>query len=280
MTLKTILVSLNSVERADAVMRAAVDLAIEHDAHLIGLFVIPAMRIYPVVTMHVPPEFFEAQRKTFEKQAADLREVFEDYGRKNGLRYEWRQEDALSPLIADTVIEHARRCDLLIASQPLDDEVAGVEGDFAERIIMETGRPVLFIPNKGEYRNTGRKIVAGWNASREATRAIYDALPLLAKAGEVRLAWIDPQRDEEESGDLPGAEMAASLARHDINAVADDVASGGLEAGEVLLNHVADTGSDMLVCGAWGHSRLREYVFGGVTQHLLKHMTVPVLFSH
>ncbi len=280
MTLKTILVSLNDFDRVDALLNVAGGLAAKHDAHITGLFVIPALRVYPVVTLQVPPEFFESQRKAYEKRAEAVRERFEDYCARNELRCEWLKEESLSPLIADTVIRHALQSDLVVASQPAQEEISEIESDFAERIVMESGRPVLFVPRVGEYDKVGEVVVAGWNATREAARAIYDALPILKLARDVRLAWVDPQRDADEDIQLPGAEMAAALARHDVRAEADELVSGGLDAADVLLNHVDETGADMLVLGAWGHSRLREYVFGGVTRSILTHMTVPVLFSH
>ncbi len=279
MTLKTILVSLNDPERLDALLEVAGGLALQHDAHVTGLFVIPAMRVYPVVTLHVPPEFFETQRRAFEEQAEDVRRRFEDYCERNMVRHEWRLEHSVSPLIADTVISHALRSDLVVASQPAREEIADIESDFAERIVMESGRPILFVPRMGRFAGAGKEIVCGWNATRESARAVYDALPLLQKAEKVHLAWVDPMKDED-AEDLPGADMAAALARHDVDAVAEEVVSGGIGVGEALLNHVADTGADLLVIGAWGHSRLREYVFGGATQHLMDHMTVPVIFSH
>ncbi len=279
MSVKTILLSLNDPSRAEALVEAAGRLALDHDAHVTGLFVVPAMRVYPVVTLQVPPEFFEAQRKAFEKQADEVRAIFEEYCERNMIPHEWRVEHSLSPLIADSVIGHALRADLVVASQPESEETADIESDFAERIMMETGRPVLFIPRVGRYETIGREVVCGWNATREATRAIHDALPLLRKARQVHLAWVDPQKDET-AEDLPGADMAAALSRHGVNAAAEELVSGGLEVGEVLLNHISETGADLLVMGAWGHSRLREYVFGGATQHLLEHMTAPVLFSH
>ncbi len=280
MSIRTILVSLNDISRNEAVLGVAGALAMQHDAHIIGLFVIPAMRVYPVVTLQVPPEFFEAQRKTYEKHADAARERFERYCGMNDLRCEWRKVPSSSPLIADVVIRHARECDLVVASQPSREEIAEIEGDFAERVIMETGRPILFVPRAGEFGTVGRQVVVGWNATRESARAVYDSLPILEKAEKTRLAWVDPQKEEDVAEELPGAEMAASLARHNVNAVADNLVSGGVGVGETLLNHVSDSGADLLVIGAWGHSRLREYVFGGVTAHLIRHMTVPVIFSH
>lgn len=282
MAYKTILVSLNDIERAEAVLAVAGRIAKAQEAHIEGMFVIPALRVYPVVTLHVPPEYFESQRKLFQQQADSVRETFEAFLEREGLEGNWLQVNSPSPLIADSVIEHGRRADLIVASQPPKEDISEIEADFAERLVLESGRPVLFVPRLGEFETVGEVVVAGWNATREATRAIHDALPILARAKDVRLAWIDPEEtaEGEEPGDLPGAELAEALARHGVPASVDTLVSGGLDAGEVLLNHVADTGADMLVMGGWGHSRLREYVFGGATQHVMDHMTVPVLFSH
>ena len=278
--MKTILVSLNDLDRAPATATAAVALAKAHDAHLIGQFVVPALRVYPVVGIQLPPEVLTRHRRRIAAQGREVEEMFHKARAAEGVRGEWLQTDSASPLIADDVIAHARRADLVIAAQPSGREDALIERDFAERLVLESGRPVLFIPRAGEYGDFGHRVVVGWNARREATRAVHDALPLLAVAREVRLAWVDPQDEPETAGDLAGAELAGALARHGVNAVVDTVVSGSLEAGEVLLNHVADSGADMLVMGAWGHSRLREYVFGGATAHVMRHMTVPTLFSH
>ena len=239
------------------------------------------MRVIPAAdASSVPPEIFEKHREAFEEMAEGVHAQFRDFLEREGLNGEWRLIQSPAPIIADVVIDAARRSDLVIASQPPKEELPTVEADFAERLVMECGRPVLFVPREGSFDKVGETIVAGWNGSREAARAIHDALPFFVRAQDVRIAWIDPQKKPQEAGDLPGAELADALARHGAPVAVDTLVSGGLDAGEVLINHVADTGADMLVMGAWGHSRLREYVFGGATQHVMDHMTVPVLFSH
>ncbi len=280
MSYRTILVSLNDVDRVPDVLALTGAVAKAFEAHVEGMFVIPAPRIYPVATMAMPPDFFETHRQAFAEMAEDIHAQFRDFLEKEGLSGEWRLMESPAPIIADVVIEVARRCDLVVASQPTGEELAAVEMDFAERLVMECGRPVLFVPREGAFETVGETIVAGWNGSREAARAIHDALPFFKHARDVRVAWIDPQKAPQEAGDLPGAELTDALARHGVSVAVDTLVSGGLDAGEVLLNHVADTGADLLVMGAWGHSRLREYVFGGATQHVMEHMTVPVLFSH
>jgi nucleotide-binding universal stress UspA family protein len=122
--------------------------------------------------------------------------------------------------------------------------------------------------------------LVGWNASREASRAVHDALPLLAKAESTCVFLANPKRGLAAHGEEPGADIARHLARHGLKVevaktIADDVADSAL-----LLNHASDMGADLLVMGAYGHSRLREFILGGVTRSLLREMTVPVLLSH
>jgi nucleotide-binding universal stress UspA family protein len=109
---------------------------------------------------------------------------------------------------------------------------------------------------------------------------MFDALPLLRLVKETRLVWVDPYKESEAAGSVPGAEEAAVLARHGIKAVAEPMMTDGYNAGEALLMRANDLGADLLVMGAYAHSRMREFVFGGATRHVLEHMTIPVLMSH
>lgn len=152
--------------------------------------------------------------------------------------------------------------------------------DVPERIIIESGRPVLMIPNAGRYPKIGERINVAWNSRREASRAVFDALPLLTAAQRVRIVWVNPQGEKEIAGDLPGAEIAATLARHGVKCEVAPTTSSDIGVGDVILSGLSDDSADLLVMGAWGHSRMRELVFGGATRHILEHMTVPVLMSH
>jgi nucleotide-binding universal stress UspA family protein len=149
-----------------------------------------------------------------------------------------------------------------------------------EAALIDSGRPVLAIPYAGNFESIGQRVLVGWNASREASRAVHDALPLLAKAESTCVFLANPKRGLAAHGEEPGADIARHLARHGLKVevaktVADDVADSAL-----LLNHASDMGADLLVMGAYGHSRLREFILGGVTRSLLREMTVPVLLSH
>jgi nucleotide-binding universal stress UspA family protein len=149
-----------------------------------------------------------------------------------------------------------------------------------ERVALAAGRPVLAIPYAGRFEAVGRRVLIGWDASREATRAVADAMPLLAAAETVSVLSIDPREGPSAHGPVPGADISPHLARHGVNATVERTVSAGVPAGDLLLSRAADLGADLLVVGAYGHSRARELLLGGVTRTLLQSMTLPVLMSH
>ncbi len=122
----------------------------------------------------------------------------------------------------------------------------------------------------------GRRVLVAWNGSREATRALHDALPVLDRAERVIVLSVDPGDHRH----LPGADIATLLARHGVRAEANETSSDDIEVGDAVLPRAADLGADLLVMGAYGRSHVREWAMGGVTRNLLKHMTLPVLMSH
>src|SRR5206468_1617267 len=141
-------------------------------------------------------------------------------------------------------------------------------------------RPVLVLPYAGRFETVGRRVLVGWNARREAARAVHDALPLLRQAESVTVLAIDPVRGAHGHGEEPAADLALHLARHGLQVTARQTDSAGLDPADVLLNTAADEGADLIVVGGYGHSRVREVVLGGVTRRLLRTATVPVLISH
>jgi len=280
MSYKTIVVSLNDISRSETLLALAAGMAAKHKAHLIGLYVIPAPRIYPAVSAHATPIVLNETKAFFEENAGQSRQAFEKATNAAGAEAEWRRVESDSPNIADDVIEHGLQADLLLISQRNELGNDGIESDFCERVVMESGRPVIVVPQNGKFKEIGEHVVVGWNASREATRAVFDALPMLGNAKETRLIWVDPQKQPGKSGNLPGAEMAATLTRHGVRSIAEAMPTDGIGIGDALLNRASDLGADLIVMGAYGHTRLREFVFGGATRTVLDQMTVPVLMSH
>jgi len=156
-----------------------------------------------------------------------------------------------------------------------------VPGELAflpEELALGVGRPVLVVPRYGTFETVGQRVLIAWNGSREATRAVNDAIPILKMATKVTVLSVDPEGEPDRR--LPGADLALHLARHGIAAEAESTQALDIGVGDVLLSRAADLGADLIVMGAYGHSRLREMMLGGATRHLLQHMTVPVLMSH
>lgn len=285
MAIKTILVALNEVSLNDQIIAVSAELGRKFDAHVTGLYVIPAAEIYPVIGESLSTQVYAGHREFYLDQADKVKEEFEGEMKRQGIKNEWRKIDVRSSLIADGLMPHAFQADLIVVPQKpervdLDDESLIVENDFTERVIMESGRPVLVIPASGKFSNIGENILVGWNGTRESARSAFYAIPFMRDAKNVTITWVNPEKDLPEKENLPGTEMAASLARHDIKARVKAVTTSDLSTGEALLSNASIADADLLVIGTYGHSRLREFILGGVTRTILNKMTIPVLMSH
>ena len=280
MTYKTILVSLNEVNRVAEATAAAVSVARQTGAHVSGLYVIPAVQVYPSVGFEAAPQVFEGNRSYFKDNAARVKQSFEETMRREGLSHDFHQIDARTPVIADEVISAGRCADAVIVSATNPDEITGVERDFVEQVVMGVGRPVIVLPFKGDAKVSTEEIVVGWDGGREAARAAFDALPLMKKAGKVRIVRVDPQKDPSLRGSVAGADLAEALARHGVKAETQGFPTDGMDEGQALMRCADDCGAGLIVMGAYGHSRLTEFIFGGATRFVLTRMTRPVLMSH
>ncbi|HEY7747380.1 MAG TPA: universal stress protein [Aestuariivirgaceae bacterium] len=278
MTYKTLLVSLNEIERLDALLEITLKLAADQRAHVLGLYVIPAPAVYPAVGPYVVPEVFDGLTRYFEEQSKGTRAKFEALIKRRGVPGTWLEVKALAPVISETVSEVGRIADLVVVSEANREGKNGVEVDFVENVILGLGRPVLVVPGRTAALDTAQ-IVCGYNGSKEAARAIHDALPILRNAKDVRVVWVDPPKDRELAAP-PGADMAESLQRHGVKATAQAVESNGANPAEAVMAKAREVGAGLIVMGAYGHSRIREFVLGGATRHALSNLAVPLLMSH
>jgi nucleotide-binding universal stress UspA family protein len=162
-----------------------------------------------------------------------------------------------------------------------DNPLPEVGRTMVEDLLMTAGRPVLIIPYAGQFGSIGSNTLIGWTATREAARAVHDALPLLAPSAKVTVLSVQSSKPPPDVKMLPSVEIAEHLARHGLDvSAARTVVSDGLSPADALLDYASDISADLLVVGGYGHSRTREMILGGVTRDLLRHMTVPVLMSH
>ena len=276
MSFRSVLVHVDATERGKRNLAAAVSLVEAYDAHLTGLYVKPPTSLPSYASVHVPPEVFEMIEQDQEKLASEAEKMFNDAmaaaGRED--RSDWHY--AAGP-IAETISRIGRCSDLIIIGQEEEDVDVATYTEVPDDVVISAGRPVLIVPYTGKGNATGDHVMVAWDHSRESARAVCDALPMLKRASSVSVVSVDPKHGE---GDVPGADIARFLSEHGIKARVNRFTDKELAVDDVLLNQAADSGADMLVMGAYGHSRLREMVLGGVTRHILDHMTVPVLMSH
>jgi nucleotide-binding universal stress UspA family protein len=279
MDYKDLLVHLDGTEAGKARTEAAVALAAAWDAHLTGLCLMAEPVIPPMLGIAIGADVLERQRAEATAEGEAILARFREAGTAAGIAVEARFEMAPIDTLPRRFARHARHVDLSIVGQPPPSD--GVdETMLVEAAFLETGRPALVVPYIGARDMPPRRILVAWDGGREAARAIGDALPFLCRADDVSLVVVDPAALGDRIGEEPGADMARHLARHGVKVTVRAVATGGLAVGDVLLGETADWAADLLVMGGFGHSRLRELVLGGVTRHLIEHMTVPVLLAH
>jgi nucleotide-binding universal stress UspA family protein len=274
MPLKDILVYVDGSAQASSTVEAACSLASRHDAHLTGLAVNRAPEIPGFAAIEIPPSALEILSQQRQEALDKARKIFDKAVEAAGLtdRSGWSVTSG-RPL--ESLSLRSRYADLTVVSQNGPEANGGGE-NLVDDLIMASGRPILVIPYIGAPAEIGRKVLVAWNASREAARAVSDAMPILETADSVEVFAVEPNG----IGDIPGADITLHLARHGLKADTSKTTGLDIEVGDVLLNQVADSGADLVVMGAYGHSRMRELVLGGATRHLLEHMTVPVLLSH
>ncbi|MBI2961620.1 MAG: universal stress protein [Betaproteobacteria bacterium] len=273
---KSILVHMDNSARAAARLEIAVRLARQHDAHLVGLHTLSVFSLPSYALAEAGNSILDFQRRSAGESAQRAEAQFKKAAEGEGLpSVEWRQsfDDVL-----EAVALHARYVDLIVLGQtdPADD--GGVAPEFPAMLTLAAGRPVLIIPYVGKFDALGKRALVAWNASRESTRAVTDAIPMLKLADTVNVVAFNPRSPDH--GQVPGADIGLYLARHGLRVEVSHYRAEDIDAGNQLLSRAADLGSDLIVMGAYGHSRLRETVMGGVTRTILESMTVPVLMSH
>lgn len=276
---KTILVNCDSAPTNDKRIEAAAELARTNGAHLVGLFLRGNIVLPAYLEAGISPDLVALQEKRNKEMAAKGKATFEAICSRVGIGSEWRDQQGD---VYELASMNARYADLVVMSQ-YDSKLADpdVIPDLPETVALRAGRPVLILPYIGfKGALMGGHVMVAWNASREATRAVSDALPFLKAAKAVTVLAVNPRAGARGHGEDPGADIALYLARHGVKVSASFTLSDDADPGDVILSRLADLSIDLLVMGAYGHSRLRELVMGGVTRKILSSMTAPVMMSH
>ena len=276
MSLKSILVHAAANDRLEPVLDVACTLAKTHAAHLIGLHVSsdPAVPLQSLPGP-VPTELMVSIESRIEMERDRSQTGFDAATARHGVRGEWRTG---SGDLANLIGTHARYADLAVMGQAAEDDQPD-DPELPTVVATMTSRPVLIVPRAGNFGEAGKRVLVCWNASREATRATTDALPILQRADHVTVLAVNPD-DGAGHGAVPGADISHYLARHGVRAEANRTYAEDIDIADAILSRASDLGCDLIVMGAYGHSRMLEWIFGGVTRSIMRTMTRPVLISH
>lgn len=274
--LKDVVVNLSGRGPRDFAAEYATSIAGTFSAHITGISFVYEPVIPDGTLGGVPVDLIELQRAENSKAANEAVSRFDAAVKKAGISAETRILDATFGGAATRFAQIARRFDLAVVGQAQRERGASDEL-MIEGALFESGRPLVVVPYIQRRGLTLERVLACWDGSRTAARAIGDAMPFLERAKAVDIVIVAEERKSEE---MTGANMSAHLARHGVPASIKRMAKGDIGIENVLLSYAADSGADFMVMGGYGHSRLREFILGGVTRGILASMTVPVLMSH
>ena len=277
MAFKDILVALNSYPDPTPVsaVEDAVSVAAALGAHIAALSCATRVQLPGhYISVSLVDGVIAGEAGKSRKNAEELLAAFDAAADKAGILHETILEKCLTVDVPDILVEYARLRDLTILPMPEDSDQW-----YAEAIIFGSGRPTLILPEKTKRRPFQLGTVAvAWDFSRAAARAVADALPILELAKQVRIVTV--VNEKALGSKRSGEELAKNLARHGIDVVLDNVDAKGDTIGALLESYTSSQGADMLVMGAYGHSRLREFVLGGATRSMLSKPSLPILLSH
>jgi nucleotide-binding universal stress UspA family protein len=275
--IKDIVVNLSVGETGGPAGDYAVSVADTFGAHVVGI----AFVFDPIVpisgTGYIPAEVIDTQLADNQSAAKAAIDRFAASASRAGVSAEPLTLSASAAGAGDQFGRLARRFDLAIVGQA-EPETSAVEELIAESTLFQSGRPMIVVPYIQKAPLKLDRVMVCWDGGRQAARAIADAMPILEKAGKVEIVIVANERGKQD--EIEGADMGQHLARHGLKVDVKRISSGNIDVADALLSHVADSGTDFIVMGGYGHSRLREFVLGGVTHSILRSMTAPVLLSH
>ena len=274
--LKDIVVNLSSRAAQDFAADYATSIAATFGAHVAGIAFLYEPVIPDGTLGGIPVDLIELQREENSKAANAAVGRFEAATKTAGVSAETRVLDATLGGAAALFGQIARRFDVAVVGQAQREHGASEEL-MIEGALFESGRPVVVVPYIQKQGLTLDRVLACWDGGRMSARAIADAMPFLERAKAVDIVIVTEERKNDE---ITGANMTEHLARHGVTANVKRIARGDLAIADVILDYAADSGADFMVMGGYGHSRLREFILGGVTRGILGSMTVPVLMSH
>lgn len=278
MSYRDILVHLTLDPRNTARTQLAIAMARRFGARVSGLYTVPPPNVPYYMGEYIPTELIQKQMDEAQKSSGSAKEDFLAICADAGIEHRWLSSD-MAPVEALRLA--SRASDIALVGQPdpnPSDPAAIPYGTdvLPHELALQAGRPILAVPHAGAVTDVGRRVLVAWNGKREAARALHDAMPLLRGAEVVHIVTIGAER----KGRTPIAEIAGHMQRHGLRLETAIINGNGTKVGLALLAEAQGRSCDLMVMGAFGHSRLREMVFGGVTETVLGNMTLPVLLSN
>lgn len=280
MNIRSVYVYVDGGKKSAGTVRSACQIAESFSASITGFMVVPD----PTVISAEPeaalmsPKLVEEIQKSSERQVSAAENIFHAEAGNFDIERDWIEIEASLEGVRAAIAGVALYADLIVVGQY--DSAAPAETDPAlpQDMVVDSGRPICLIPNSRQSATFGSNILIGWNESREVARAVFDAMPFLSRADKVTVVTIVSDRDES----VPEAgKIEQLLSRQGIDATVKKVARKDDEStSEALFRQAEESGADMLVAGAYGHFRLREDLFGGVSKSIFDETTLPTLMSH
>jgi nucleotide-binding universal stress UspA family protein len=275
--IKDILVNLSLGERGGFAAEYAISIATAFEAHVAGI----AFLYDPVIPLsgagYIPADVIDSQERDNANATKAAADRFAQAAARAGVSAEPLTLSTSVAGAGEQFSRLARRFDLAVIGQAEPDTNA-IEEVISEAALFESGRPIIIVPYIQKAPLKLDRVMVCWDGGRQAARAAADAMALLERAGRVEVVIVADESGKED--EIAGADMGQHLARHGLDVEVKRMAMGDIDVADVLLSHAADIAADLIVMGGYGHSRLREFVLGGVTRSILGSMTVPVFMSH
>jgi nucleotide-binding universal stress UspA family protein len=271
MAFKDILVHVDASRAGLVRLELAIDIARGHDAYLTGLFIGPSPDILALAENQLALAL-ALDLADIEEGIEAARDRFETLLRRHNVLGEWHTVNGPA---AASIMSWARAADIIILGQNDPRDVGALQAP--EDVVLAWGGPSLIVPSAGRFQHVGERALVAWNGSREARRAVHDALPFLAGSKSVTILSVNPETDDQTADN---AGLIRHLARHGLNVSPEVIVTKDLTVFDAVASRSAEVASDLIVMGAYGRWRWREMVLGGMTHDMLRHMIAPVLMAH
>jgi len=275
---RTVFAVIPAAGAAESAVAAFQALPLADQARLVGLHVAPLAITYGLATDMALASFIEAQMAAADDERKAAEAAFIEAAKKAGIAFEWRAERAPDAIVSPHAGSMARAADVILCPQ-LPNE-ASIGRHQLEEVVFTSGRPVIGLPFGWSVRKLGNRVVVAWDGGREATRAVFDALPILVGAEAVRVVSVQGIHEEPVRQFTPGDDITATLSRHGVRAETTVVRATRGNIKEELKAQALDFAADLTVMGCYGHSRIRERILGGVSRSMLREIPFPLLLSN